>query len=37
MCASQSAPEVLFDINKETIFIIVLEKIHIIGGEIVHG
>ena len=33
MFPSQSAPKVLLDPNKETIFIIALYKTHIIGGK----
>ena len=33
MFPSQSAPKVLFDPNKETIFIIALDKTHVIGGK----
>ena len=33
MFASQSAPKVLLDLNKENIFIIALEKIHVIGDN----
>ena len=35
--ASQSAPKKLFDLNKETLLIVALVKMHKVGKRIVNG
>ena len=37
MLASQSPPKKLFDLNKETLLIVALVKMHKIGERIVNG
>ena len=37
MFSSQNTPKMLFDLNKETIFLVALEKMHIIGRKLQMG